>query len=107
MTPGRYFPSSVTGSVPRATSSLIFSMLCSLTCRGTVSSLAAGIGIPTSLMDSRGSGEITVRAEKFTRLPDRLDLKRPSFPFSLWVRVFRGRPDLCLAGGMPEVWLSK
>ena len=64
-------------------------------------------GTPTSLMDSRGSGEMTVRAEKFTRLPDRLDLKRPSLPLSLWARVFSGRPDLCLAGGIPDVWLSK
>ena len=95
------------GEGPRATISLIFSMLCSLTCTGTVSSLAAMMGTPTSLMDSRGSGEMTVRAEKFTRFPDRLDLKRPSLPFSLWARVLRGRPDLCLAGGIPDVWLSK
>ncbi len=95
------------GVGPRATSSRSFSMLCSFTCTGTVSSLAATVGIPTSFMESIGSGEITVRAEKFTRLPERLDLKRPSFPFSLWASVLSGRPDLCLAGGMPDVWLSK
>ena len=32
---------------------------------------------------------------------------RPSLPFSLWDRVFSGLPDLCLAGGTPEISLSK
>jgi hypothetical protein len=63
--------------------------------------------MPTSLMDKIGSGEITVRALKFTRFPERFERKRPSLPFSRCTRVFNGRPDRCLAGGMPEVWLSK
>ncbi len=66
-----------------------------------------GIGTPTSLMLRFGSGEITVRAEKLTRLPDKLPLKRPSLPFKRWERVFKGLPDLCLAGGIPETELSK
>ena len=53
-------------------------------------------------MDMFGSGEITVRAEKFTRLPERLDLNLPSLPFNLWVKVLSGLPDLCLAGGTPD-----
>jgi len=83
------------------------SMLSLVTVTGTVSSRAANTGTPTWLMDSHGSGEITVRAEKFTLLPDRLERKRPSFPFSLCTSVFNGRPLRCLAGGMPDVWLSK
>ena len=63
--------------------------------------------MPTSFIESIGSGDITVRAEKLTLLPERLDLNLPSLPFSLWTRVFSGLPDLCLAGGIPEVWLSK
>ena len=54
-----------------------------------------------------GSGVITVRAEKFTRLPDKLERKRPSLPFSLYVNVLSGLPDLCLAGGTPLASLSK
>ena len=54
-----------------------------------------------------GSGEITVRAEKFTRFPDRFERNRPSFPFNLCVNVLSGLPDLCLAGGTPLASLSK
>ena len=68
---------------------------------------SASTGTPTSFMDSNGSGEMTVLAEKLTLFPERLDLKRPSFPFSLCTSVFSGLPDLCLAGGIPLVWLSK
>ena len=68
---------------------------------------AAPTGIPTSLMESDGSGDMTVLAEKFTLLPERFDLNLPSLPFNLWTRVLSGRPDLCLAGGIPDVWLSK
>ena len=82
-------------------------MLALVAFTGTVSSLAASSGTPTSLIDRPGSGEMTVRALKLTRLPDRLERKRPSLPFNLCTRVFNGLPDRCLAGGMPEVWLSK
>ena len=82
-------------------------MFLGVTIIGTVRILAIGIGTPTSLMLRFGSGEITVRAEKFTRLPERLPLNLPSFPFRRWERVFKGLPDLCLAGGIPETELSK
>ena len=93
--------------VPLLTHSLITSMLNWLIVTGTVNSLAAFSGTPTSFIERKGSGEITVLAEKFTLLPERFDLNLPSFPFILWTRVFSGLPDLCLAGGMPAVWLSK
>ncbi len=70
---------------------------------GKVSSLAISAGTPISLILKLGSGEITVRAEKFTLLPERLLLNLPSFPFNRCARVFNGLPDLCRAGGIPEV----
>ncbi len=82
-------------------------MFDSVTWMGTVSSIATALGTPTSLRERMGSGEMTVRAEKFTRLPDRSHRKRPSLPFRRWVRVFSGRPERWRAGGMPDVWLSK
>ena len=74
---------------------------------GTVSSRAIFSGTPTSLTPRYGSGEITERAQKLTRLPDRLLRNLPSLPFNLCVRVFSVLPERCLAGGIPEVWLSK
>ena len=70
---------------------------------GTVSSLAVGSGTPTSLILNLGSGLITVLAQKFTLLPERLLRKRPSFPLRRCVRVFKVRPERCLAGGIPLV----
>jgi hypothetical protein len=58
-------------------------MLYGVTFSGTVSSFAINSGIPTSLILSLGSGEITVLAEKFTLLPAKLCLNLPSFPFNL------------------------
>jgi len=92
---------------PRVTYCLATSRLKAVTSSGTVRARATSTGIPTSLMESSGSGLITVRAEKFTRLPDRLERNRPSFPLSRWTRVFSGRPERCRAGGIPLVWLSK
>src|SRR3989344_1836626 len=83
------------------------SMFHSVTRTGTVSSSATMWGTPTSLIDMFGSGEMTVRAEKFTRLPDKLYLNRPSLPFSLCDKVLSGLPDLCRAGGMFVVSLLK
>jgi hypothetical protein len=60
-----------------------------------ISSATSG-GTPTSEIEMFGSGDMTVRAEKLTRFPDRLYLKRPSFPFSLCERVLSGLPDLLL-----------
>ena len=67
---------------------------------------AISLGTPTSFIESNGSGEITVLAEKSTLLPDKFDLNLPSFPFSRCDNVLRALPDLCLAGGIPEVSLS-
>jgi len=77
--------------------------LCSVTLTGIVNSLAIWMGTPISLILRLGSGEITVRAEKLTRFPERLLLNLPSFPFNRWASVFNGRPDRCLAGGIPDV----
>ena len=60
---------------------------------GIVSSLAICIGTPISFILKFGSGEITVRAEKLTLLPDKLLLNLPSFPFKRCARVFRGLPE--------------
>src|SRR6266511_1165115 len=95
------------GVGPRFTHSFTMSRLYVWTWMGTVSSRAASTGTPTSLIERTGSGEITVRALKFTRFPLRLDRNRPSLPFSRWTRVLRGLPDRWRAGGIPLVWLSK
>ena len=68
-------------------------MLCAVTLTGTVNSSAIFLGTPNSLMLKFGSGEMTVRAEKLTRLPDRLLLNLPSFPFNLCAKVFNGLPE--------------
>mmetsp|Transcript_29454 Transcript_29454/g.99219 ORF Transcript_29454/g.99219 Transcript_29454/m.99219 type:complete len:219 (-) Transcript_29454:657-1313(-) len=44
-----------------------------------------------------GSGEMTVRAEKSTRLPDKLPRKRPDLPFNRWQRPLIGLS--CAAAG--------
>ncbi len=82
-------------------------MLNGETFSGIVSFLATSNGTPTSPMSRLGSGLMTVRLEKSTLLPDREPLNLPSFPFSLWERVFSGLPDLWWAWGMPETSLSK
>ncbi len=69
--------------------------------------MAISRGTPTSFMLRFGSGDMTVLALKFTLLPERLPRNRPSFPFSLWERVLRGRPLLWRAGGTPETVLSR
>ena len=74
---------------------------------GMVSFFATSKGTPTSPMSRLGSGLITVRLEKSTLFPEREPLNLPSFPFSLWLRVFRGRPERWWAWGMPETSLSK
>ena len=78
-----------------------------LTFSGTESLMATSLGTPTSLMSRLGSGEMTVRAEKSTRLPERLLLNRPSLPFRRCESVFSALPLRCLAGGMPEASLLK
>ena len=82
-------------------------MFHSVTKTGTVTSVAIISGTPTSFILMLGSGDITVLAEKFTLLPDKLLLKRPSLPLRRCASVLRGLPDLCLAGGTPDASLSK
>jgi hypothetical protein len=79
---------------PFLTSCLRNSTFQGVTRSGTVSLFAISSGTPTSDMSMLGSGDITVLAEKSTRLPDRLPLNLPSLPFSLWASVLSGRPDL-------------
>ena len=57
-------------------------MLCAETRCGYVRIFASCCGTHTSSIPRLGSGEITVRPEKSTRLPERLPRKRPVFPFS-------------------------
>ena len=57
-------------------------MLWLVTLSGKVSVVATWMGTPTSLIARLGSGEMTVRPEKSTLLPDRFPLKRPCLPFS-------------------------
>jgi len=82
-------------------------MFQAVTFSGMDSRMATSCGTPTSFMSRLGSGDMTVRAEKSTRLPERLLLKRPSLPFNLCERVFRARPLRCRAGGIPDASLLK
>ncbi len=94
-------------SGPFKTYCRISSMLNGVTRTGTVISFAMASGIPTSVMERFGSGEITVRAEKFTRFPESEPRNRPSFPLSRCERVFKGRPLRWRAGGHPATSLSR
>src|SRR3989344_8085091 len=78
-----------------------------VTVSATVITLAISKGTPTSFILMNGSGDTTVLAEKLTLFPARLCLILPSFPFILSVIVLRGCPDLCLAGGILVILLSK
>jgi hypothetical protein len=63
-----------------------FSMLWSMTFSGNVMIFATCRGTPTCVISRFGSGEMTVRAEKSTRFPDKLPRKRPLLPFRRWHR---------------------
>mmetsp|Transcript_11636 Transcript_11636/g.39766 ORF Transcript_11636/g.39766 Transcript_11636/m.39766 type:complete len:366 (-) Transcript_11636:99-1196(-) len=54
-------------------------------------------GTPTWSMARFGSGVMTVRAEKSTRLPMRLPRMRPCLPLRRSEMAFTGRPDLSVA----------
>ena len=54
-------------------------------------------GTPSSWMLMLGSGVITVRAEKSTRLPMRLPRMRPSLAFRRAVMDLMGRPERMVA----------
>ena len=92
---------------PLITSFLILSIFHSVTISGIVSFIATCSGTPTSDKSKLGSGEITVLLEKSTLFPDSDPLNLPSFPLSLWVNVFSGRPERWWACGIPETSLSK
>ncbi len=66
---------------------------------GIVRILAISKGTPTSLICIKGSGLITLLAEKFVLFPAKLCLICPSLPFILSLIVFNFCPLLCLAGG--------
>uniref|UniRef100_A0A6B0V505 Putative secreted protein n=1 Tax=Ixodes ricinus TaxID=34613 RepID=A0A6B0V505_IXORI len=92
--------------LPLRTSSCILSMLNGVTISGKVRFWAIERGTPTSLMRKLGSGVMTVRAEKSTRLPIRLPRMRPSLLFSRCLIDLSGRPDFCIALGSPGISLS-
>ena len=75
-------------------------MLPAVTRSGYVMSMATSSGTPTAYSGRLGSGEMTVRAEKSTRLPLRLPRKRPCLPLRRWHSPRMGRLDLT-AGGSP------
>ena len=72
-----------------------------------VISFATARGTPTCDTERFGSGEITVRLEKFTRLPESEPRNRPSLPLRRCERVFNGRPLRWRAGGQPATSLSR
>lgn len=78
------------------------SMLYGVTVSGKVSMRASDRGTPTWSMLMRGSGVITVRALKSTRLPIRLPRMRPSLPLRRWLIDLMGLPLRCCACGQPR-----
>ena len=78
----------------------------SFTVTGFVIFLATLSGIPNSRIDKFGSGVITERAEKSTRLPIRLPLTRPPFPFNRSLMDLSGRPERCATDATPGILLS-
>lgn len=60
-------------------------LLWGVTVSGYVMLSAMLHGTPSSSMEMFGSPDMTVRAEKSTRLPIRLPRTLPSFPFSRWL----------------------
>mmetsp|Transcript_8521 Transcript_8521/g.15757 ORF Transcript_8521/g.15757 Transcript_8521/m.15757 type:complete len:204 (-) Transcript_8521:41-652(-) len=76
-------------------------MLCFVTRSGYVQIIAHSTGTPTSSTERFGSGEITVREEKSTRLPLRFPRKRPCLPLSLCTRARIGFDSLSF--GSPGV----
>mmetsp|Transcript_5070 Transcript_5070/g.20351 ORF Transcript_5070/g.20351 Transcript_5070/m.20351 type:complete len:219 (-) Transcript_5070:623-1279(-) len=94
------------GCGPFSTSFLKRSMLYGVTVSGYVMFSAMDHGTPSSSSIRLGSGVITVRAEKSTRLPIKLPRIRPAFPLSRSEMDLIGRPDRVSARGMPATVLS-
>ena len=63
-------------------------------------------GTPSSLILMFGSGVITLRAEKSTRLPIRFPLIRPSFPLRRCLSVLSALPERWADGLIPGSSLS-
>ena len=78
----------------------------SFTTTGLVMFFAILSGTPSSLMDKLGSGVMTERAEKSTRLPMRLPRTRPPLPFKRSLMDFSLRPDRWATGAAPGMLLS-
>ena len=91
---------------PFSTSSCSCATFHGVTTSGYVSVRAIERGTPTSSIARLGSGVMTVRAEKSTRLPIRLPRTRPSFPLSRAEIDLSGRPDRPDAGVCPGIALS-
>ena len=71
------------------------SKLCWVTISGYVMLRAMLHGTPSSSMAMLGSPDMTVRAEKSTRLPIRLPLTRPDLPLRRWPIDSNGLPERC------------
>ena len=81
-------------------------MLNSLTTSGNVRFMAMRRGTPSSSMLMLGSGVMTVRAEKSTRLPMRLPRMRPSLWPKRSLMVLKRRPVRSLETQGPELSMS-
>lgn len=73
------------------------SILNGVTISGKVRFCAMVRGTPIVSMGRLGSGVMTVRAEKSTRLPIKLPRMRPSLPFSRCLIDLSGRPPFWVA----------
>ena len=82
-------------------------MLYGVTVSGNVMFSAMLHGTPSSSTDRLGSGVMTLRALKSTRLPIRFPRMRPPLPFSRSLMLFTGRPLRMVARGWPATVLSK
>ena len=82
-------------------------MLYGVTVSGNVMFSAMLHGTPSWSTDRLGSGVMTERAEKSTRLPIRLPRMRPFLPFSRSEMDLMGRPLRIVARGCPATVLSK
>ena len=78
----------------------------SVTTSGKVSLWAMICGTPSWSRSRFGSGVMTDRAEKFTRLPLRLPRMRPSLPLIRLFTHLSARPERCCATGRPWCVLS-
>jgi len=93
-------------SGPLRTSLVSMRRFMSFTTTGFVMFFAILRGTPSSLMERLGSGVMTDRAEKSTRLPMRLPRTRPPLPFRRSLMDLSGRPERWATGAAPGMLLS-